>query len=300
MNILYATDGSEGALGGARFLAALPLDLDSRIRLLTVVPSDGPAAGEAAFEAARTALGGPADRTTLDLRLGDTSGEVLEAILSASEEQPTDLVVVGTRGLSSMARFFLGSVAARLARYTSCPALLARPLRGKLDRVVLGVDGSACSEQAAAWLRRFPLPPQCEVRLVTVVPPMATLSSSHFLVPSLFEQARAQANQEREEAQERLESLVASFAAAGKRAVAEISSHESTSGLLAVAEEQNADLIVVGSQGQTGIDRFLLGSVSEKVLRHAPCSVLVVRPCSGSETLLPPAQDNEAVADGDR
>ena len=47
--------------------------------------------------------------------------------------------------------------------------------------------------------------------------------------------------------------------------------------ILDVAEEQRADLIVVGNKGMTGAKRFLLGSVPNKVSHHAPCSVLIVR-----------------------
>jgi nucleotide-binding universal stress UspA family protein len=47
--------------------------------------------------------------------------------------------------------------------------------------------------------------------------------------------------------------------------------------ILDVAEEENADLIIVGNKGMTGAKRFLLGSVPNKVSHHAPCSVLIVR-----------------------
>jgi nucleotide-binding universal stress UspA family protein len=47
--------------------------------------------------------------------------------------------------------------------------------------------------------------------------------------------------------------------------------------ILDVAEERNADLIVVGNKGMTGAKRFLLGSVPNKVSHHAPCSVLIIR-----------------------
>jgi nucleotide-binding universal stress UspA family protein len=47
--------------------------------------------------------------------------------------------------------------------------------------------------------------------------------------------------------------------------------------ILDVAEEQNADLIVVGNKGMTGAKRFLLGSVPNKVSHHAPCSVMIIR-----------------------
>ena len=47
--------------------------------------------------------------------------------------------------------------------------------------------------------------------------------------------------------------------------------------ILDVAEENNADLIVVGNKGMTGAKRFLLGSVPNKVSHHAPCSVMIIR-----------------------
>ena len=47
--------------------------------------------------------------------------------------------------------------------------------------------------------------------------------------------------------------------------------------ILDVAEERNADLIVVGNKGMTGAKRFLLGSVPNKISHHAPCSVLIIR-----------------------
>ena len=47
--------------------------------------------------------------------------------------------------------------------------------------------------------------------------------------------------------------------------------------ILDVAEEQHADLIIVGNKGMTGAKRFLLGSVPNKISHHAPCSVLIIR-----------------------
>ena len=52
---------------------------------------------------------------------------------------------------------------------------------------------------------------------------------------------------------------------------------EAADAILDVAEEEDADLIIVGNKGMTGAKRFLLGSVPNKVSHHAPCSVLIVR-----------------------
>ena len=73
-------------------------------------------------------------------------------------------------------------------------------------------------------------------------------------------------------------------ALAGREAAAEIQffvhariGHPATE-ILAVAEDVGADLVFIGSHGKTGVERFLLGSVSERVVREARCPVMVVRP----------------------
>jgi nucleotide-binding universal stress UspA family protein len=68
---------------------------------------------------------------------------------------------------------------------------------------------------------------------------------------------------------------------ATKAGVGEVDTHarqgDAADAILDVAEEQGADLIVIGNKGLTGAKRFLLGSVPNKVSHHAPCSVLIVR-----------------------
>jgi nucleotide-binding universal stress UspA family protein len=84
---------------------------------------------------------------------------------------------------------------------------------------------------------------------------------------------------QREKTQARLKELVGQFPAAAAP-VTELRSGDPDDELVHVAIDEGADLLVVGSHEHRGIERFLLGSTSEKVLRHAPCSVLVVKPRS--------------------
>jgi nucleotide-binding universal stress UspA family protein len=274
MRILFATDGSSNALEAARLLASLPLGAGASIAVVTVAPEDRAAKGEAALEAAREALSGAGAAVETGVRHGHPA----EEILREAEARPTGLIVMGASGMSGLARFFLGSVAERVARHAPCPVLVVRPGHLPLESVVLAVDGSECSVRAAEWLRDFPLPEGCEVRIYTSLPvyeigtwsasteppyPAATLKTLH--------------EQEREAALERLRELEASFAAAGKRASSEIREADPAVGILQVIEDRDADLVVVGSEGLGAFERFLLGSVSEKILRHAHCSVLVVK-----------------------
>jgi nucleotide-binding universal stress UspA family protein len=274
MRILYATDGSKDCLAGAELLAQLPLEADAEIVLLTVLPEEGGEEAEAALGPAREALAHTTATITREVRRGAPA----EEILRTAEEHPTDLVVLGSRGLHGIARFFLGSVAERVARHALCPVLVARPLAHGLQRVVVGVDGSECAVRAAAWIRRLSMPEGCEFLLLTVLPPReAALLSGDLVWPAPIPEIETLYEQEQQAAEARLAGLVRDFVAAGKRAVAVIETGDPANSTLQLAEERGADLIVVGSQGLTGIDRFILGSVSEKVMRYAHGSVLVVK-----------------------
>src|SRR5438045_7199333 len=135
MRIVYATDGSKCAVDAAHLLASLPVDTDDQLLVLTVVPEYEDVEGRAALAAAREALTHCTASLTTHVRRGDPA----EAILRVAEDQAADLVVVGSRGLSTVARFFLGSVAERVAPPALCPVLLGRPPPTELHRVRVGV-----------------------------------------------------------------------------------------------------------------------------------------------------------------
>lgn len=283
MKILCATDGSKAALAGPRLLADLALDAQTDIRLLAVLERGeaNPVAWQA-LDAAERALEKSPARLSRTIRRGRASEQVLEAaeeVAADAAATGTDaLVVVGSRGHTAIERFFLGSVAERVVRHASCPVLVARPVYEKLDRVVVAVDGSAGSTAALEWVGRLPLPPTCEILLVAVTIPEDLLASSHFLIPGMDAQLRVAAERERESAREHLKAGVALLEAWGRPgATTEMRQGDAASELLAVCAERHADLVVAGARGAGGFDRLLLGSVSEKLIRHAQASVLVVR-----------------------
>jgi nucleotide-binding universal stress UspA family protein len=274
MRILYATDGSEGATAAARLLTELPLTPECTLTVLTVVEDDRHDDGDAVLDAAAETLG----RCTASLERRTRRGHPAAEIIQAAEEHQTDLVVLGSHGRSAVARFFLGSVAERVARHASCPVLLVRGPGNGLRRVILGVDGSDGAGRAAEWLRQFPLPPGCEIRLVTVLANLDEITRHHMMVfPPFTEMSIPLDEWQREQASACLTETVAAFAAAGMPVVTEIRSGDPATGLLQVAGDEGADLVVVGSHGLGALERFMLDSVSENVLRHAHCSVLIVR-----------------------
>jgi nucleotide-binding universal stress UspA family protein len=148
-------------------------------------------------------------------------------------------------------------------------------------RILLAVDGSEHSDVATRSLLARPWPPETAVRVVTVaqVPfvPVDAFSgvglSSHnyeLLTPALLEQAQGVVTR-----------TVAQLQAAGIKAEGVVPRGDARVEIVAAATEWKAHLIIVGSHGRTGLQRWLLGSVAEYIVRHAPCSVEVARRTSG-------------------
>jgi len=292
MKILYATDGSEGALCAGRFLARLPRQSDAYVHIVTVLPTgvlEGDVAeeeadtdGEEILSAARAAVGGfPGHITAAATRAGNSTGAIVEAILLAAMYIGADLIVVGASGWSAFARFFLGSVSEGLVRHADCPVLVARggdesPLR----EVILGIDGSETARNAAGWVAgTLPLPESCVLRLVRVVTPPAWVNTSSGPVRLETKEALKQAIREGAiTTSVYLEPVAKDLAGSGGHAVlTEVRAGHADSELLQAVREKEAGLLVVGSHGLSGLERFLMGSISDKVVRHAPCSVLVYR-----------------------
>ena len=271
MNILYATDGSEGSRAGARLLARLPLSEEDRIIVTSVVePSSAP--HELVDEA--TALLKP---TQAAVQTVVVEGSPAEAILLAAAEHKADLITVGAMGRTGLIGYLVGSVAERVMRHSSVPVLVARPLAQELRQVLLAVDRSTVSEavaKAGAWL---PLPPDAELRLVTVIPPREALVAAAPTVWSgMAHELKEIMNSTLEQAENHLRELGHMLQHTRRSVAAEVLRGEPASQILEAAERTETDLIIMGSHGEGGVDRWLLGSVSERVARHAHCSVLVV------------------------
>jgi nucleotide-binding universal stress UspA family protein len=141
--------------------------------------------------------------------------------------------------------------------------------------IVVGTDGSETAAiavtEAAGWAAKL----GAKLLIVSAVPPLTT---------TRIHEARRAVPEEFRWRFEPLAELEDTLAAA-KEAVADTGVEVETLAkegdpadvIIAAAEEHQAGLIVVGNRGMTGANRFLLGSVPNKVSHHASCSVLIVR-----------------------
>jgi nucleotide-binding universal stress UspA family protein len=271
MHVVFATDGSDGALEAGRLLARLPLRPEDRVTVVTAV-RPGVAAGEetaAILGAGAAALAG----TSAAVEARALEGYADVALLEALADPGADLAVVGASGRSAVSRFLLGSVAERVAAHAPCPVLVARGPARPPRRVVVGFDGTEPARYAASWLHEFRLPADAELWLVTVLPALdpELPRTEPVWLSSQVEEGAALAERA---------AIAESLAAGGWTVSTEAPRGDAALGLLEAAERAQADLLVVGAHGSSLTERFLrflLGSVSGKVVRHAGCSVLVVK-----------------------
>jgi len=273
MNIVYATDGSDGAAAAGRLLGELALTGGDTIRVVTAERSGDEAVRARTFDAALAALG----PTPAVVQIEASAGTPVDAILGAARDSEADLIVVGTIGRTGLMRYLLGSTAERVVRHAQRPVLLARPARHGWQRALVAVDRSDMAEQVTRRTAALPLPPATELLLVTVIPPRESLAAVAPTVWSgMANELEAILRGAREEAEEHLRTLGRTLQAGGRPVKAEILRGDPAGAILAEVERRQVDLVILGSHGEGGVDRWLLGSVSERVARHAPCSVLVV------------------------
>jgi nucleotide-binding universal stress UspA family protein len=201
-------------------------------------------------------------------------GRGAESLARVAEEMSAQLVIVGTHGRTGIKRWWLGSVAERTARLSPCSVLVARgdfPAHG-FERIVVGMDFSPHAFAALAEARRLVAPGghidvlHCWQMPLGFAPPDGPVT----LVPQELEVALVK----------ELDESCRAFAEASRREGIHVSlkviEDSPASGLEQWAKEHHAQLAVTGSHGRRGFRRWVIGSVAETVVRHAPCSVLVV------------------------
>lgn len=160
-------------------------------------------------------------------------------------------------------------------------------------KILLATDGSDSARQAADFLIRFPLPRESSVTVLTVIEEGMFSEGELY---GLDEDQDRQLRETQKTIQEDSEQLVTTEAerlrAAGWAGATEVRSGDPAEEIIRAAEELQPDLIAMGTYGVSGIKHFLIGSVSDRVLEHACCSVLVVKP----SPKLSPAAGTDAAA----
>jgi nucleotide-binding universal stress UspA family protein len=240
-------------------------------------------------EAAQDAVGSAAQTlgsAGLDAAGMVLSGHAKSVIVDEAAALGADLVIVGSRGTTGIAHFVLGSVAAAVARFAPCSVEIMRPGAGARHphppmKVLVASDGSESSRLAAKSIAERPWPAGTEFRVLSVAETSVPLLEVPYFSPSAMEDVRAAAMKRAEEAEMTAERILSEAGLEVSGTVA-VPADTVKQIVLRDAAEWGADLIVCGSHGRRGVNRFLLGSVSEAIATHANCSVEIVRAKAGA------------------
>jgi nucleotide-binding universal stress UspA family protein len=287
--MLVAYDGSASADEALKFVTGLAWPAPSECRIIvgsgtpfaTYAPgivADAPTlqtiydAQQEDAERLATAASRLVDRPGLAATWEVGFGRPANTILDVADRFHPDLLVVGSRGLGSLTSALLGSVSEELVDHARCPVLVARGT--DLRRVVLAEDGSPDAQAASTLLLRWPVFRASEIRVVSVseVPVQPELATDPVAIAGqrIAQEALATTVELARTTAERL-------SRAGLHADTSVRQGDPAAEILAAAGDWSADLIIIGTRGQTGLTRLLHGSVARKVLEHAHCSVLVER-----------------------
>jgi nucleotide-binding universal stress UspA family protein len=194
----------------------------------------------------------------------------------AVEAHDADLVVMGTHGYGGLKRAVLGSVAERTIRSATCPVLAvkgeAAAAAGSFASLLVALDFSAHSDlaldAAASLASRFGAALHV-VHALELPQAYVPYAWSAALGVELDQSIRDAADEQLAAVEERLKQ-------AGLSPTTHRPAGRAREVIPAVAEEIGCDLIVMGTRGNTGLSHLLLGSVAERTLREADCSVLTV------------------------
>ena len=143
------------------------------------------------------------------------------------------------------------------------------------DSMVVGTDGSDTAKEAVRQATELATRLSAKVHVVSAYEPVpeGRLREERQEVPGDLQWMV----NPREDVSSTLEEAAQAIRERGVAVETHAREGDPADAILDVAEEQGADLIVVGNKGMTGAKRFLLGSVPNKVSHHAPCSVIIVR-----------------------
>lgn len=294
MHVLLAIDGSSSADRARDLVSALPWPDGTRILVVTAVepgneygvPLAVPGAGHA--REIEAAIAGEAEATlnaavrTIDRPGLSVDRRILHdrpasAIVAEAGTFGADLIVIGSRGHGALASMVLGSTSHEIVDHAPCPVLVVRDAR--VDELILAVDGSPGAALAESVIAGWPVFRSLPATVVAVAPvsvPFNTAMVSGFygvyVEPDGDPVERAETN-----AHDLAEAVSARLRRAGVAAVSHVLEGYPAAELIAFANGRSHPLIVMGSRGQTGLTRLLVGSVARNVLHHATGSVLIVR-----------------------
>lgn len=209
------------------------------------------------------------------------SQDIAQSIVQSAQETACDLIVMGTHGRKGLAHMFLGSVAERVTRLSDLPVMLIRDIKGTSDikRIVVAIDGSMTSRKALQYADNLAQTMKAELHLLHVIPDLPPPLSDPLGIAGMVSgltyesmladlEREARIVMEVSKAEIKTQNPVLFTARAQRERVADV--------ITRYAKEYDADLVVMGTHGRTGLNYMLLGSVAQGVAHQATVPLLLV------------------------
>lgn len=280
--ILVATDFSTRSDRALRRATLLARQTGALISILHVVDSDRPeylvsldraAAEKALAELSQTIR--HVDGLACDYRL--VLADPFEGIVATARSQKADLLVIGPHRRQILCDAFVGTTAERVIRHSPVPVLMANasPL-APYRRVLAAFDRSQQSAAALSALARLDLAAGAELTLFQAIDVPEVALMMRATTPA--HQINFHIEKREAAASEDLRGFAGALPLSPRYCMARFAVGTTAMAILQASVKAEADLIVMGTRGQSGLGRFLLGSVAEAVLRSATIDVLVVPP----------------------
>ena len=277
IRILAPLDGSQEARAALPYAAALATP-GTEIVLLTVVPSGGDA------DAARVGLETAAERLRVagqTVRTEVAIGNPARRILDVAEDVRPGMIVMASHGRGALGRLIYGSVADQVGRESPVPVMVVRAKQAApgpvgITRLVVPLDGSPRAEAAlpvaTAISRRLGLAPIVLVRVVDpteLMPPAVGMGEA---IPfEIYDEAEKEMEQE---AQDYLDAMAKTLHDQGLPVATEVLTGPPATSIKEATHL--GDVLVLSSHERTGVMRWLLGSVAEKLTREDEAPVILV------------------------
>jgi nucleotide-binding universal stress UspA family protein len=283
--ILFPTDGSDGADAVFDHVLEIADAHGSRVRVLNVADTNQPSVlreggdvVDVLKKEGKRVVGDTADRARergVSVITEVIQGEPHRTIVDYADSHGMDLIVMPTHGRRGLERFLLGSTTERVVRRAEVPVLTVKPdadssVGYPYANVLVPTDGSDCAKAALATGVDVVKEERASLHLLSVIDTM-----------SLGVDVRSDIRIEllEESANEILEEASGFAEKAGIDPVSESVEYGASvyGAILSYIEDNEIDLVVVGTHGRTGFDRYMLGSVTEYLVRTSPIPVLTVR-----------------------
>jgi nucleotide-binding universal stress UspA family protein len=207
-------------------------------------------------------------------------GSPAHQIVTFAKETEADLILIATHGLTGLKHFWLGSTAERVVHHAPCPVLVVREppvsvrfpgdVLCRFQRILVPTDFSEASQPALRYAAALARPCGGEVTCMHVIEPPPYPEFGYAHVPTKEAALRR-------EAIKKLDVCCHDLSQAGIKTHSVLRNGSAFREIAEQVREHGADLILIGTHGRGAVAHALFGSTAERVVRHAPCPVLVVR-----------------------